>query len=353
MNIILLKNIKVLPLLFLVILFTTLSATSARAYSIDAPFNYFNVYSLGNIDYYSSDFQGTTGAAGSVNFNNFTLFNMDSHEYALHVGGTYERGAGVDKGSVEVNGNVLLKNGSTIKSDTLNTDLHTDGSVSVSGNPSVYGDVYAAGTIASPIWNGGTRNPGTPYSPVADHTTISNYFKDYSTTIGAMLDTGIVIDSFGQLILNAGSGVNVFSVTTAELLAAYGVKVTGPGDAVVYLNVTGGGAASLDYVTWDYGSFAAGAGSVLLNYTAASSLAFTNGQNVNMLAPFTDINFTNGLLTGNLIAGNLSGNGQINLGHFEHGGTTPVPEPATLLMLGIGGVVLGALRYRKRSNKVA
>ncbi len=73
MNIIV-KYLKVLPLLFLVVLFTALSATPAKAYSINDPFNYFNVYSLGNIDYYNSDFQGTTGAAGNVTFNNFTLY---------------------------------------------------------------------------------------------------------------------------------------------------------------------------------------------------------------------------------------------------------------------------------------
>jgi len=72
-----------------------------------------------------------------------------------------------------------------------------------------------------------------------------------------------------------------------------------------------------------------------------------------MLAPFTDINFINGLVTGNLIAGNLTGTGQVKLGYFGHGGTTPVPEPATLLMLGIGGAVLGVLRYRKKTKKTS
>jgi len=238
--------------LLLVVLFTTLSATPAKAYSIDDPFSYFNVYSLGNIDYYNSDFQGITGAAGNVNFNNFTLFNMDSNEYALHVGGTLERGAGVDMGSVEVDGNVQLDHGSTIKSDTLNTDLHTGGSVSVSGDAGVYGDVFAAGTIGSPIWNGGTRNPGTPYSAVADHTSIPNYFKDFSRNIAGMADTGIVIDYYGNITLNATSGVNVFSMTAAEFNAAHGVRVIGASDAIVYLNITGAVAASLNYTNWYY-----------------------------------------------------------------------------------------------------
>ncbi len=337
--------------MLLVLLLTTLSATPAKAYNIDDPFSYFNVYSLRNIEYNNSDFEGTTGAAGNVNFNNFTLYNLDSSEYALHVGGTYERGAGTDKGSVEVNGNVLLKNGSTIKSNTLNTELHTGGNVSVSGNPSVYGDVYAAGTIGTPIWNGGTRNPGTPYTAIADHTAISNYFKDFSRNIADMADTGLVIDYYGNITLNATSGVNVFSMTAAEFNAAHGVNVIGASDSIVYLNITGVGAASLNSTNWYYDQFMAGAGSVLVNYTEASSLALSSGQNVNMLAPFTDINFINGLVTGNLIAGNLTGNGQVNLGHFEYGGTTPVPEPATLLMLGAGGAVLGVLRYRKKTGK--
>ena len=58
------------------------------------PFGYFNVYSLNDITYSASDFQGKAGAAGDVSLVNFSLGIFDSGNYVLHGGNKVTLGSG-------------------------------------------------------------------------------------------------------------------------------------------------------------------------------------------------------------------------------------------------------------------
>ncbi len=52
------------------------------------------------------------------------------------------------------------------------------------------------------------------------------------------------------------------------------------------------------------------------------------------------MNFASGVVTGNLIAGDLQGGGQVNLGHFDNAIIVPIPEPATLSLIAVGAMLI-------------
>ena len=81
----------------------------------------------------------------------------------------------------------------------------------------------------------------------------------------------------------------------------------------------------------------------LLNMPNATNLQFTGSHVVNVLAPLADAYCPAGLVTGNLIVGDLQGGIQVNLGHFR---SVIVPEPASLCVLAMSGIALLRRRYR-------
>jgi len=315
------------------------------------PFGYFNVYSLNDITYSASDFQGKAGAAGDVSLVNFSLGIFDSGNYVSHGGKKVTLGSGSYYGGIEASTDVNLDD-ATIKRDVL-----AGGNVNNTAGGTVEGDVNAAGnvnlTIAYNVW--GSKNSGIIYSPIAYHSLISNYFTNFSTTIGAMGDTGTISDNgSGLLSVTVQSGINVFSIDAATLKNAHTFNVTGPSDSVVYINIeTPTGSANLDFTTWNYWGGILSS-NVLVNYYQADSLTYSNGGIFNLLAPFADTSYSGGIHTGNLIVGNLSGTGQVNLGHFSapsrEGIPSPVPEPATMLLFGTGLIGL-ATRLKRKSQK--
>jgi len=331
-----------------------LSAPVSQAASIDDPFGYFNVYSLGDINYSGSDFQGTTGAAKNVTTSSFTFYNLESNDYFLHAGETVSITGGSHLGSVESGSNMTLNN------IGIQGNVYSGGSISGNGG-SIYGNAYATGSYSLPVST--IKAPGTgaytgqPYNPAVDLGVVSNYFSDFSNTVAGWGNTGsIAHNGFGAWTINASTGVNVFSIGALDLFNAHTFNVIGALDATVYINVTGGGAQSLNSTTWKFQGVSAS--DVLLNYSEATSLSMSGGNIINILAPDTDIDFSSGVLTGNLIAGNLGGHGQVNLGHFDKEipmvvsmSSNAVPEPGTMLLLGAGFIVLIRLDIRK-NNKI-
>ncbi len=316
-------------------------STSVQAQMID-PFRYFHVYSLKDINYTNSDFQGTTGAARNVQFTNFLLTGMDLNNQVLHVGGDIANYNGRYNGAIEALGNLTLAN------VFIDGDIISGRNVFSTSGGTVTGDIYASGIIhLTQSFNvEGNKWTGMPYSPLIDHNYVSGFFLDSSKDIGIMADTGNINNKWGALTLDAVSGINVFSLDAADLNSAHSVTINGPEDAVIYLNTTGV-AASLNSTNWYYhGGITPG--DVLLNYSQAHSLSLSGGNNVNILAPFAETDFSSGLVTGNLIVGNLQGHGQVNIGHFTN--SSEVPEPATMLLLGTALSLIGSYAQIKRKS---
>jgi len=315
---------------------------AARADLLDGPMGYFNVYSLGDIgsasSAYHSDFQGAAGAAGDVHFARFSLADVAaSAGFALHVGGSARLGGGSYYGSVEAGGNV------EVGFLDISGSVLSGGDVSNFGGGTIKGDVAAAGSVSlsQQMTVYGDRLSGAPYSPIVDHAAMSEFFRTTSDSIGAMSATTVATNSWGMLRINARSGANVVSLDGSTLRNAWGLSITGPADAVVYVNVPNE-TVSLNWTGWEYHG-GISAGDVLLNMPNATRLSLSSANAVNILAPDAETYFGAGLIEGVLVVGDLQGGGQVNIGAFDH---APVPEPATMVLLlsGAGVVVLGRRR---------
>ncbi len=321
----------------------TLAATQSFASTVN-PFSYFNVYSLNDIgsstSAYHSDFQGIAGAAGSVYFSSFSLNGMDNQSsYTLHVGANATL-TGSYAGDIEIGGNLSLANVS------VNGNIHSGGSIANSSGGSTTGNVYAQTNInlSQQFSVGGNIYENFTYNPVVNHKFVSNYFSSTSAQIAGLSNTGSVSNEYGKLTLNTTSGINVVTISSQELNSAWGFDILGTQDSTVLINVTGTN-ASLNSTNWNY-SGGITSSNVLINFTEATSLNLSGSNNVNILAANADVNFATGIVTGNLIAGDLQGGGQVNLGHFDNGGIfDPVPEPTTLSILAVGAMLIARRRH--------
>ena len=302
---------------------------------IEDPFSYFQVYSAGDIgtstSAYGSDSQGTVGAGGSVYLTSYSANSHLLNEYGLHAGGNATLVYGSYYGNTEVGGNL------TVQSLDMNGDVYVGGNFTTTSGGTINGNLSASGTITKPeyMFNvTGTAASGQTYSPVVNFDSVTTYFKGVSSYLSGLDDTTGYSNNYGNLTINIGSGLNIVTMSASEFNSAYGLTVSGSSSGILIINLTGE-TAELDSTTL------AGIDSskVLLNYFDTSSLNLTGGNTLNVLAINAATNFVNGHINGNLIVSSLTGNGQVNEGYFD-AQEEVIPEPATLALLGLGGIIL-------------
>jgi len=318
------------------------AGASAQAGPSDDPMGYFNLYSLGDIGTPGSAYQGevigVAGAGGNVWFSSALHGRNSPTGYALHAGGSAVL-SGTYLNSLEIGGNASLGNAGIAGS------VVTGGDVSSFGPCAIGGDVLAAGSVSltGEMAIEGRTVSGAAFSPMADHAALSEFFVGKSQEIGSLADTGGWTEDWDAVRFEGAGGVNVITVDAATLKDATSVTIVAPEDAVVYINVLDAH-VELDWTAWRYEG-GVEAADVLLNLANATSLDLSGTNAVNILAPFADTVFADGVLAGNLVVSNLEGSGQINPGSFEHMG--PVPEPATWMLLLVLAVPILARRSRR------
>ena len=294
----------------------------------------FNVYSLSDISYSYSDFEGTTGAAGAINLEHFSIaFKNDySSKFTLFAGSDVNFNYGSTfHGGIEAGGHINISH------------IYTQGPVSSGGNVfatqgTILGSVDAFGTVSTDqtLYSAGTINHGTPFSPTIDHSAIASGLINTSLNFASRGANSSYSMQHGELILQGTSGLNVFDLTSSLLDTAWGIEFIGPSDATFILNIEGN-AVNLESMGFDLAGV--DLDMILYNMYEATTLNMANiGVPGTILAPYANTDFRNGVINGSLYVGNLTGNGQVNLVSFN--GALPVPEPSTPLLIVLGLIVM-------------
>ena len=343
------KKLLLIPLLIAI-------PVLAKADLNDSPWD-FNVYVFDDIgtdnNPYQSDFQGIAGTGQNAYFTGFSLNLLDSPmntPFSLYSGGNVDWMNGtVSNGGIEFGGNLRLQN------FTINGNLSGGGN-SVNQNGTINGNVTVGGSFQN---NGGTTVNGTiqqnqAFTPTFNHAQAEQTFTNASQFWGGQSPTANWVNQFGEIVVDPlQSGRNIVNLSLGDIDSSWGLSIDGPADAFVIFNIDDTPPSNDDFFKALTLDFTGGLTmeDVLFNFTNAETLSLQGGTYANILAPNADITFSSGALQGILVAENLYGGGQVNLGTFSGfpedypNYATPVPEPHQYLLL--GGFLAIALMVHK------
>jgi choice-of-anchor A domain-containing protein len=279
----------------------------AKAVSLGIASDY-NEFIFQNINQDNTDSGGRVAAGGDVNYLDMSVASAVSGSYPLGdlvVGGdlTWQRGS---VGSLDIN-DPLYKKGSIFVGGVANLENVGYGSLT-QGNPIDFASAQVSLTQSSVYWAG----------------------------LAATGTTGITIGNDNRnLISLAGTNptLNIFSLAGDDLIKASRVDINSPSGSTVLVNIDGTSGVMQNFGFYLYG---VDDPYILYNFYEATSLTFDAlAINGSVLAPWADIDFSNGHIEGQLIGLSLAGTGEAHNEPFR-GDLPPaaVPEPSTLLLLG-------------------
>lgn len=302
----------------------------------------FNVFSRSTIGSsgqgYGSDFQGASAAVGNAYFSGFTVRGVANTSPSI-VGGFYGGAnftlqGSVDHGGLYVAGNVNLNNASVAG------DVHAGGNLGGAGG-TVNGSAYLGGSkvTGNALNVTGALNTGQAYAAPIDLAAASTYFQNAGSYVAGLASNTSYTNNFGELVITTSGPLSVVNFALNDFQNAWGIRVVGAG--TVLINV-GGTNLTVNGKTWTYQN-GASSSDTLLNFGQATNLTLNGSQTVNILAANAATNYTSGVITGDLVVGSLTGNGQVNWGGGFNGGSL-VPAPAGFVTL----MGFGALASQRR-----
>jgi choice-of-anchor A domain-containing protein len=263
-----------------------------------------------------------------------------------------------------------------ILGDYTSDSSDTQGNLAVRGNATmssynIGGSVVVGkdftmsnGSIGGSVVVGGSANltrVGTGRSTVTDHAALpfdfdaqAAYLKNLSLTLSGTGANGTVDSAWGSISLrgNNTSGLQVFNLDAADLLNANTLSIDQIADgATILINVNG---ATAGLVNMGMDALMPYSDNILFNFYNAEDLRLDSvGIKGSILAPGADV--TNewggwGHIDGTLIASSYNAHIEQHDNPFDGG--TPVPEPGTFLITGLGLLgMAGFLRRGRRRNK--
>ncbi|WP_380873693.1 hypothetical protein ACFB49_43190 [Sphingomonas sp. DBB INV C78] len=280
----------------------------------------YNAFVLGSYTGLNSDVQGRIAAGGSVSLNNY--------------------GVGSSLGTAANGTNTLVVGGAF----SGNNGQLFKGNAVVGGASATNGFTIANGSL--------TKNTTVPIDFAAEGV----FLNALADTLGAMSATGGSQFQYGTMKLTgANSGLNIFTVSAADLSKANNFQIFVPKGAQVLVNVKG---ADASMQNMGFGLNGLDATNVLLNFYEATDVKLGGiGIYGSVLAPGAAVKFNNGQLNGLLVAASFHGTGELHNVGYKGGlldaPKTAVPEPATWAMMIAGfGLVGGAMRRSRAAKAV-
>ncbi len=280
--------------------------------------------------------------------------------YNVYVLGNMQESNVDSEGRVAVGGNATLTNygvGSKFSSSpgSAGTTLVVGGNLSYNGGEVHYGSLAYGGTLSG---NFGVPNGSITHGSPFDFTTGNGYLLNASSYWSGLTATGSTINYYGGVqLIGTNPGLNVFTLSGGLLSSAWGVMIDAPAGSTVLVNITGSAdafrnmAIQFQDLNNDHTGLA-NRQNVIYNFYEATTLEL-GGISVqgSILAPKATVNFGNGNVEGNLIAGNLIGSGEAHNYLFtgDLPAPTPVPEPASAI-LSLAGCAMLALRRRRHAS---
>lgn len=279
------------------------SAFTASAQSLGEASGY-NYFIFGNTTLTYTDVEGRAAIGGDATFTGYGV----GDKLPANAGGY----------SLVVGGNLTYQNGQVFE-----------------------GNVIYGGTSTTSGFN--VRNGTISQGTAIDFNAAQSQLTSLAASLAGGAINGAYNNYYGTLqFTGTDSNLNSFIVQAADINSSHGFQISAPSGSTVVINVAG------THIDFDYmGISLSGTDKsrVLYNFYEATSINIA-GISVlgSILAPYANVNFTNGNVEGTLVAASLTGSGEFH--HVPFQGNLPVPEPTSLTLAALAGVTILFRRRR-------
>lgn len=319
-------------------------SVDAGTYGLGVATDY-NVFVFKDDTQSGSDVQGRVAVGRDALFGGYTIASgMSLQETAptLVVGRNYSNSSHTVRGPVVIGGNANINNPTIFGNVAVNGNLTLTSSGTINGNTLSYGGIL---TNPSVTLNVTTIKPSTTTTLPIDFAAAQADLIARSAYLGSLAANGQTVAQYGGITFTS-TGVNplqVFSVSGATLAASGYMNINAQAGQTVVINVDGSASSMKGGLNLN----GVDAAHVLFNFTQAESLSLSSiGVKGSILAPYANVNFTNGSFDGTLVANSVTGSGEFHNVRFE--GVVPyvvgAPEPGSFAIFAIAGILsfLGA-----------